>query len=184
MAWPHLCLFVLAICLYLLAWMDKDLGLSLSTSMACIRWSSHLLPLLGKMPSQQGIFSKRSYNWKLKIDYFPLTTKPHLWIPWPRAHLSYIGWIQVRSALALVCSFHYSLHVFSFVPMSFLPFLSCLVLLCVSFVHAYLPRNEGHGLLGLHYFFLFPHGLAHWLDISFCPANSLGFCPPFLFLQT
>ena len=37
--------------------------------MACIRWSSHLQPLLGKIPSQQGIFPK--------IDYFPPTMKPH-----------------------------------------------------------------------------------------------------------
>ena len=77
-----------------------------------------------------------------------------------------------------MCLFHYSLHFFSFVPTSFLPFL---VLLRVSFICAYLPRSEGHRLLGLYYFFLFPHGLSNWLDISSCLTNSLGFCPFFLF---
>ena len=81
-------------------------------------------------------------------------------------------------APALVCLFHYSLYFFSFVPTSFLPFL---VLLRVSFICAYLPRSEGHRLLGLYYFFLFPHGLSNWLDISSCLTNSLGFCPFFLF---
>ena len=37
--WQNLSLFDLAISLSLLTWMDKDLGLSLPTSMTCIGWS-------------------------------------------------------------------------------------------------------------------------------------------------
>ena len=177
----NLCLFVLAICLSLLARMDKGLGLSLPTSMTCIRWSCYLLPLLGKMPSQQGIFPKRSYSWKPKIDSFPPTTKPHplnLLIMGPPLlyWLGTSGWCFGPCVLVLV-SFAFGFfhpYVVSTIPaMSH----SAVSLLLVLIFH----DTKG---MSLHYFFLFPHGLAYWLGISFYPTNSLDFCHPFLFLQT
>ena len=78
---------------------------------------------------------------------------------------------------ALVCSFYYPLHLSSFAPMPFLLFLPCIILLCVSYVCTYPPWDEGHGLKGLHCFFILPRGLVHLLDGSSCPFNPLGFCP-------
>ena len=76
-----------------------------------------------------------------------------------------------------MCSFYYPLHLSSFAPMPFLLFLPCIILLCVSYVCTYPPWDEGHGLKGLHCFFILPRGLVHWLDRSSCPFNPLGFCP-------
>ena len=122
------------------------------------------------MPSQQGIFPKRSYGWKSKIDFFPLIPDHTLWISWPRAHLSYIGWVQVGGALALVCSFHYPLRLFSFMPMSFLP---CLVLLCVSSTHAYLPR-KGVSASGFSLFLLIPSWACLLVWHKFLPNQFVG----------
>ena len=47
---------------------------SLPSSMACISGPNHLLLLLGKIPSQQGIYPKRSYGRKPNID--PLFPPP------------------------------------------------------------------------------------------------------------
>ena len=52
-----------------------------------------------------------------------------------------------------MCAFHYLLHLSSFTPTPFL-----------------------HGLLGLYYFLLFPHGLGHWLGKSPWPSSPLSFC--------
>ena len=56
-----------------------------------------------------------------------------------------------------------------------LPFLPCLILLCVSYVHAYPPWHERRGLLGLYNFPLFPCGLGHWLGKSPYLSSLLGF---------
>ena len=77
--------------------------------------------------------------------------------------------------LALVCAFHYLLHLSSYTLMPFLPFLPCLILLCVSYVHAYPPWHERRWLLGLYYFPLFPCGLGHWLGKSPYLSSLLGF---------
>ena len=76
-----------------------------------------------------------------------------------------------------MCLFYYLLHLSSFAPTPFLLFLPCIILLCVSCVCTYPLRDEGHGLKGLHCFFILPHGLVHWLDRNSYPFNLLGFCP-------
>ena len=54
---------------------------SLPSSMACISGPNHLLLLLGKIPSQQGIYPKRSYGRKPNIDrLFPPPPNHALWI--------------------------------------------------------------------------------------------------------
>ena len=45
----------------------------------------------------------------------------------------------------------------------------------MSCVHAYPPRYERHGLLGLHHFLLFPYGLGWCVGKSPCSPNLLGF---------
>ena len=158
------------------------MGFSLPTCMACIKWSYCMLPLLGKMPSQQSIFPKRSYSWKLKIHSFPpLSTTPSesLNCEPTSSVLTGYKWVVLRpcvlvNTLLCVCflSFPHRFYRSFYVSFYYVSLLFMLVF------------HEGHGLIGLHYFFLFPYGLAHWLDISFYPTNSLGFCPSFLFLQT
>ena len=76
-----------------------------------------------------------------------------------------------------MCLFYYLLHLSSFASTPFLLFLPCIILLCVSCVCTYPLRDEGHGLKGLHCFFILPHGLVHWLDRNSYPFNLLGFCP-------
>ena len=52
---------------------------------------NHLLFLLGKIPSQQDIFPKRSHGRKPNIDpLFPPTTKPHLLNPFNRGPTSLV----------------------------------------------------------------------------------------------
>ena len=136
------------------------------------------------MPSQQGVFPKRSLGRNPKIDHFSPTTKPHP-LNLLTEGLPFLYWLGTRGgALALLCAFHYPLHLSSFTPtpfLLFLPclillFLPCLILLCVFYVHAYPPWHGGCGLFGLYYFLLFLHGLGHWLGRSPCPCSSLGFC--------
>ena len=66
----------------------------------------------------------------LKIDPFSSPPPNHtLWIPWPRAHLSCIGWVQVGGAptpfkwVPIPSTFVF------FAPTPFLPFLPCFLLL-------------------------------------------------------
>ena len=92
--------------------------------------------LLGEIPSQKGIFPKRNLVKNLKIG--PIFSPPlnhTLWIPWPRAHLSYIGKVQVGGALARVSSTILCVCLL-LLPCHFCP--SCIVsFCCVSWVHAY-----------------------------------------------
>ena len=115
------------------------------------------LPLFSEMPSQQGVFPKRSLGKNPKIDHFSPTTKPHPLNPLTEG-LPFLYWLGTRGgALALLCAFHYPLHLSSFTPtpfLLFLPclillFLPCLILLCVFYVHAYPPWHGGCGLFGL-----------------------------------
>ena len=62
--------------------------------------------------------------------------------------------------LLLPCQFCHSYHVF-------FCYMSC--------VHAYPPRYERQGLLGLHHFLLFPYGLGWCVGKSPCSPNLLGF---------
>ena len=83
---------------------------------------NHLLPLLGKISSQYGIFPKEvmARN-QIETPFYPhhqTTPSKSLW-PW--AHLPCIGWVQVGGASALVCLLHYILFLSSFVPTLFLP---------------------------------------------------------------
>ena len=62
---PFVCSYCIPLPHYLALWHASD-------------GPNHLLLLLGKIPSQQGIFPKRSYGRKPNIDpLFPPTTKPH-----------------------------------------------------------------------------------------------------------
>ena len=81
------------------------------------------------MPSQKGIFPKRSLSRNPKIDPIFLPPPNHtLWTLWSWAHLSCIGWVQMGGVLALVCAFHYLLHLSSY---TFMPFCrSCHVSFC------------------------------------------------------
>ena len=121
------------------------------------------LHLLGQIPSQQDIFSKRSLGRNHKIDPFFPTPKPHPLSPLTEGP-PLLYWLGTSGcALALMYEFHYPLHLSSFTPVSFLALLPCLILLCISSVHAYPSRHGGYRLLGWYYFLLIPYGLGHWL---------------------
>ena len=62
--------------------------------------------------------------------------------------------------LLLHCHFYHSCHVF---------------FCCMSCVHAYPPRYERRGLLGLHHFLLFPYGIGWCVGRSPCSPNPLEF---------
>ena len=69
-------------------------------------------------------FPKRGLSRNPKIDPFFSPLPNHtLSIPWPWAHLSCIGWVQVGGVPVLVCVFHYPLHLSSFTLTLFLLFL-------------------------------------------------------------
>ena len=139
--------------------------------MTCIRWSCCLLPFLGKIPFQQGIFPKRSYSWKPKIDSFPPTTKPRplniLNVDPPFLYwLGTSGWYSgpcVLIPVSFAFFFFHSHIVSTILAMS----RSTMSLLFMLIFH----DTKG---ISLHYFFLFPYGLAHWLGISSYPTNSMG----------
>ena len=81
------------------------------------------------MPSQKGIFPKRSLSKNPKIDpIFPPPPNHTLWTPWSWAHLSCTGWVQVGGVSALVCAFHYLLYLSSYTLMPFCH--SCHVSFC------------------------------------------------------
>lgn len=112
--------------------MDKGLGLSLLSLWHASGGLSRLLPLLSKMLSQQGVFPKRSYGWKPKIDFFPPLSNHTLWIPWPRAHLSYIGWVQVGGVWVL-CACPTSVLIHYFFGLHSFAIVSAFVWFCYTF---------------------------------------------------
>ena len=140
------------------------------------------LPLFSEMPSQQGIFPKRSLGKNPKIDHFSLTTKPHPLSPLTEG-LPLLYWLGTRGwcsgpsvcvPLPFAFVLFYSHAIFAILAMSHFVVLA-MSHSAVCFL-SYPPWHRGCGLLSLYYFLLLPHGLGHWLGRSPCPCSPLGFC--------
>ena len=110
--------------------MDKDLHKVVPTL---------YLPLFSEMPSQQGIFPKRSLGRNPKIDHFSPTTKPHPLSPLTEG-LPLLYWLGTRGwcSDASVCVplpsafvFFYSYAIFVILAMSHSTV--CLLCSCLSF---------------------------------------------------
>ena len=104
------------------------------------------LPLFSEMPSQQGIFPKRSLGRNPKIDHFSPTTKPHPLNPLTEG-LPFLYWLGTRGwcSGASVCIplpsafvFFYSYAIFAILTMSHFVVLAmshsamCLLCSCLS----------------------------------------------------
>ena len=148
-------------------------ALSLLTPMACIKWPWPFACLfLGEMPSQQGIFPKRSLDKNPKIDLFSPTTKAQPLNPLTESPplLYWLGscrWCSspcVSSTILYVCLL--------LLPHRFCH--SCLISFCCMFV--LIPHSEtsvGSSACTASFYSL--RGPGHCLGKSPYWSNSLGF---------
>ena len=126
------------------------------------------------MPSQQGVFPKRSLGKNPKIDHFSPTTKPHPLNPLTEG-LPFLYWLGTRGwcSGASVCIplpsafvFFYSYTIFAILTMSHSVVLAmshsavCLLCSCLSSMA----------------WRVWAFRLGHWLGRSPCPCSPLGFC--------
>ena len=133
------------------------------------------LPFLGKMSSQQCTSPKRSLSRNFRIN--PLFSPPPnhiLWIPWLRAYLLCIAWVQVSGASAFVwapLSFAFVFFYFHDIPtvLALSPLATHVGLVLIS-----------HGVkvawaFGLVLFPFISSWIGYCLGRSFCPSSPLGF---------
>ena len=116
------------------------------------------------------IFPQRNLSGNPKID--PTFSPPRnhtIWIPWPMAHLPYIGWVQVGGALALcACS-----TLFEFFFLAFTPFLLPLLCLVLLYILVGVYPSWCGGYVGF---------WAHSFSISFIPRLGIAQVRAFIFI--
>ena len=97
--------------------------------MACIKWSQPILTSFGWYAIPTGYLSQWSLSENPRIDPFFSPPLNHtFWKPWPAAHLSCIGWVQVSGALAF-CACSTPFEFISFWPSHYF---CCLCVFCCT----------------------------------------------------
>ena len=124
--------------------------------MACIKWSQPILTSFGWYAIPTGYLSQRSLSGNPRIDPFFSPPLNHtFWKPWPAAHLSCIGWVQVSGALAF-CACSTPFEFISFWPSHYFCCLCVYLILLYVPASVYLLRCEGCVGYCVHILFLLP----------------------------
>ena len=147
--------------------------------MACIKWSQPILTSFGWYAILTGSLSQRSLSGNPRIDPFFSPLLNHtFWKPWPAAHLSCIGWVQVSGALAF-CACSTPFEFISFWPSHYFCCLCVYLILLYMPASVYLLWREGCVGYCVHILFLLP---LLGLGVAWTKAFILLSSPSFPFL--